>query len=1394
MADVKVPIQGADNVLFVTRRPDMSDADWLKQLIKIAKVLRDLSNSGTGKALGGGSGTNVAELHVSVSRDGNTGTDVAAFAVPADDVDEVFGELQKGGVHVQNALGGVPLGVSAALEQVVKDVQRSSDAAAGSAARSGAESGVGSGAETGAGPPTDLRALTHAVLDLAPDDSKDVPAELTAFVDDALQTELDMQVKEVEADAARFVVFTNTTEFKSLTNNEEGAEAILEKVQTTQDAVNDRLKKELNPDTMIPKDKLTMLRKKSGAHTLDLAELDAALVTVGTLLETAKGMCPPCRDADNREPRLASDSGVRTQEWDSDGTGECMLESHPVIAPISSAQQTAQSLQDACASFQKFLWLLKDGHLGFGELAHTLLVELLDHLNELDKVIEQQQVAIADQVKAVNDVVTQNRVYNIPTDQDLSNFIAKTSETCGKKRVSAVKRPLDDQVCLVVMDGTLEISLPGTIETKASFHDVWAAAHENQASLTRYREAHALYRAAELLGRTRQMRAIREKIIALQVAETTGTLTTSVQSLQERIKALGRPSADSVGNFTKQGFQQCLEWAQGLLNSESAYVTEQLADHQNALNELTQKVQHQWNIAMTDKKSNTPGACSRPDAYTNVLSQLRATASKPVARYGDETARNAVVDAVKLLASAQDDLKDAKTDTEAFDSWLNDTLCKPKASDKVLQLALPFMAGVASNNINTIVEQANRALQSYEGATQQFNKATELYLLFNRPANAADTITLANALTRLTGVKSVAIDVDNDAVSMLFKFTTSTAAQEARQIGAAYVADLAACQRLSTLMPKFDETRAAAHIPVQRALAALVQPTLFGTLYALDNFLDRQTFGLDVVANAGDSVPGNELTQAPHNNNAPVVQPNSAAAENLANYVHEEFTNHWTTVEATREFVLKYVDADLKEKQSLLKNRTQGVPLDQHEWKGLTSNANLRSAIKILTHLRVLLKESPQPELKPHVISAIAQGVPLYALLMWVDTCAEEQRRQLIKLRTLIDARKNYTIRDVFNYMQQAFIPSVAAYLFECSKTSKSEKFDAEYASVDAEIKRRKDIAGEVRTALRAPMGNDKELTTQVWREFWIEPKEAVEAWKTLHATPMRDPPKFFKDALGDDIENGTYSNLVTALQGAPDALYLYALRLAREYPAAKGGAKTDEWLQGAAGIRAGACAVRGGAKAGTQGAEQGAQGTRQSAQFANQGAQIANQGAQGARLDAQVTKPNAQSAKQGAEGAKQGAQGAKQGEDKSTDSQGEEQEEEEDEDEEEEEDEMSPVNTGASAVRNQRPASSAQQVRAPSPRPVRPAPQPVRRMARSPRARDEACRALESAVRRCAAALFLEFPRLGAADCVQGILQGRLARQTRKPDARLLKEHAEEDPAELARLVVHVCAMLGRR
>jgi hypothetical protein len=1136
-----VHVAGAEGVVFIARG-GMSENEWTKVKLTLLKVLRQFKAkraAATSSSLGGGGG----ELGVQVGEDmlliksGNT-----------DDADELKSMLDRelgSASNVAMAKNGVGFEDADKVESFVT-------------------------ANTAAASPTDdpLSDLTLDVLTTMSGTSTTDPGAVE-FAKSEAENAANKYVEKIKGeaytlakvppdagmlrDAAAFAItpddareFVDELITKAASDAEGVAGAAYDSVTTFKEAL------------------AVVERFSAKPPKPDPGAWNALINTIVDGMAAAAKMCSPCSQIDTTLlAQSAKQSGVRTEEYDGSGP-DCVLQPHPLIALVEEA--------NALAARAKTMW----GYLKLmsgavqradveGSLVHAgLLKQLSDGVNNQAHVnvpdLERKMQVIIRQVK---EIVDRHRVIDVPL------AVSMGTESCSEMRVSAVVCA-KSKVRLVVMYD--DSARPGD---EAQLSEVWAAAHEDQASLARYRMAHAQFRAAQLRSDTSSATTIRGEIIDLQVGEIMANVRTVRHGLSNAVGLATTAVQDSVKWIEHQGYVKCLQWFDRLLSAGEAALRTALTAHvQERIADLQLHATERWDHARSKEEADLRNNCDSAKAPSDLaetaeklkqalhrVSQIPSYDGKH-SIYVKGNSVHDTVEGIRALQGLTGSLRQAHTATSAHQQ-LQETLCaKTTVDDHARALALPFMAKVASESTPQIAAKAGQVLEKYKNANAAFGTATAVFALFE--CNVAGCGDLAEKLLKLGGPKlpsgtyapdAVAMHTSPESVTVLLRWHTATEASEAKN-AVGPTKDLAVCSSSFELLESFIETQ-----PLANAIAHVLDPGPPVDAHAqLGMHLDRAKYGLDlgiVDATTGTSTTAARRTLSPD------------LVSYLANAVATSFDVHakkrghsWT------EF--RYMlEQRINTAKQVLQDRVNGT-CKQEPW---VSNDCFRTWIRVLQRAEELSvpKFNSKDDLMKDVTTAIINGAPLKALVGWVEACATEQSARVQDMSSGMKSKvtgtwlqasvlgifaeaagnSDFTIMPFFINMHKCFDDTAAM----CAEA------DEGAPDINTEVASRTALAKGVDEAL-APLPSewpDTEIVTRaVWREYWIAPAGAIDEWsaKKDPASPAVAP-AFFKHVFPhmgtNTAQHVMYTELVEKLGNAPPSVYMYAFLQARKWLGSQG-------------------------------------------------------------------------------------------------------------------------------------------------------------------------------------------------------------------------------------------------
>ena len=1343
-APESMQVAGAEGVVFIARGL-MSDEEWTKVKLKLLKVLREFkANRAKGKALafGGGGEDDEPDLRVHWS-EVMLFIDVKDAAEAAELKTMLDAQMgSDGDVDVAKANDGVDF-------KYVDDVENFVAAPAALTPD-----------DTLSGLATNVaHDMSNSTTDL--DEAKKfAKQEMTTLI-----TKLAGQVQSDVNDANRAIRTGNmfAEVAKQFGNSVDdvaniAAEALKEATQVFTDgnAILTETLSEIENATTSEQAVGVLLKSQQGVQKMQAEDssLPGLLIKITDGIRTADSMCPQCGTVDpGAQTHEAKHSGVRTEEADQDKWGDhCSLIQHPLIDPIEQATKRANNA--------KIAWVPAAAVAAFVHGSSTIRpgamrTALLQHLVQNVVVAQETTDSAADDVRMhiaqVTDILSKNKIVRI-TDKKLALHVNTEEVTgCSDRRVSAVKRA-NGEVCLVVMDGD-ETGDP------ANLTEVWAAAHEAQASLARYRTAHALFRAAQLRGDKDDADEIRRKIIELQVDE----VVDNIVEVRKQIvtAAVNSPTAGktSIAWIETQGYNRCLELLNYVITETGNAARQALTEHTIAIAELHARANDDFReFAYTNWQ--TPGCHAIPSTEESAEQSELGTALarlELMPDVGDVERYELVLTSHKRLKDTITSVKNAHEVAAAHVEWARKTFCtsgKPEYHD----LVLPFLAQAAKESLQAISQTVQSALSAYKTADSAFAEQTKRDVLCKCDTPAKCTAVVNHLVSGPTSFQVTYVVIDDNYgkpfATLLLSYERDADAERARtEIPAD---DPAVYPFLRKLIEQYSEDDASVE-PQLTFLAAVLQPGSHKKEASLEAYLDPAKYGLNYSDGAtSPPPPGSQVKLSDVVVNLFVKK----LGENFEEYVSDRL-HAWDT----------YVARTLKsaQLQTWLDKRRSGDAIS-----GDTGDLVPSTCVSVLACvLEDAAKQTPiltkPDEFAIDVKNAVTNGAPLYALIRWIDICKIQQKEQMAAyigqtstqswlptrivecLRSAVDCEDPNV--NVVKFLKRAYNAAVST--DSCGTPSGDEA--AVRTIVLAHIEQRKALAGNVNTMLGRASDALPNFEKEVWREFWIAPAEAVKEWSQAKSGKQPAPePSFFKHVFPlkgtskdkDKVQQEKYAELGKVLENAPPSIYMYAFLQARKWlkpQVAMGGGSRRPVGSGRREAPAHAApsapepiAVRGGGPGGGQSAPQGSRpsGLEPSAlpTVKEQSAQPLGAGARPASAVEEIARPK------------------ETGTEKSM--------------------EAGPTASGGGGGRGRKAAAASQ---LPGRQTLHPVPKG----------------GLAGAVRRAVTLIVLEANRTLPAECCRRILAGEFAQQTRRADSAVIQ--SEPDRAALCRLAKDMCLAICR-
>ncbi len=1128
VAPQTMPVDGADGIVFITR-DGLSGAAWTQLKRRVIRAIRAFRARRPTHLGGGGGDKDVADVRVHV------GDDMILVEVEPGQVDDLKDSLsaELTDSDVIQARDGVMPAFVEAVEEFVEDRDK---AKAPDESLSVLTANV-------------LKEMRTADLSEAKEFAKEETRAVLEDVSKQVQSEVPKTLEAIQSSAAVFAATAaqfdmgkdEAVQVFRLQVDEVSSQyaRVDDFVQSVHDQIHgartfEEVKKQVDD----------LLQSAQASEDAD-AQLPDLKVRIRDGIAKANSSCPPCTTVDlHMKERNGQRSGVRTQEPD-EGTDACMLRPHPLLAPIEWATQIAAKAKNEWSKAAIVAAFLDGNHVPQGQLTKILLERLSDFVDAAEKNTSPQLATIAQYVHDVTDILTRNRVHDLPP-RSLVDLVTKGDEGCSPMRASAVMCS-DRIVRLVVMDGDFDEGQPAN-----NLRDVWAAAHEKQASLARYRRAHALFRAAQLRGDKKDADDIHDKIIQLQVDEIVADMATVKKGIEDNATVKPEDAEHSIEWIEATGYAECLVWLNELLTQSKEKARQALRDRVVQIADLKHEAEDEYDVAKTAAKDTTSTEC--PDVHVATMETHVDKLTKALNRLSQMpdvgAAAGDVLDELHQLKATSADVQLALEATGKHVEWLRRTFCG-SFTGVDHGLALPFLAAAAERSRTHIEKTATDALRKYADANAAFDEATKYLVLCTCAFD--DTTQRENVALVLTDSNPFAVAVHVDStkkdVTLLLQYLSSDAATHLRPL--MNHVDIATCAHLAALKPQLDEEQ---RFPRLVAVAAILQPELHNSDDAsLDKFLSTSKYGLD----CGDAIAAPNLTGT----GTAVVH--RKVVQLFAEAVKSDFKIYCKPRQSQWNSYCESLSHTRDAFEIIVTDHRKGEPLPNV----FASNACIGLLVDALDRTtKVTLPEGSPDNLDSDVFNAIKHGIPLRALASWVESSLAKQKAALTDMvrQEPQGSLLATTIHNVLKRAVEYTHPNINAVRFLLNVRDKTKDVcrivydkDQVLATVKAQADKNKDLAKRINELLVLGDSVPDTIAKQTWREFWIAPVEAYDEW-TKKPPVDAQVPAFFQHVFPDmskyDIQQQKYTDLTNALKGAPPSMYMYAFTQARKWLATKQG------------------------------------------------------------------------------------------------------------------------------------------------------------------------------------------------------------------------------------------------
>jgi hypothetical protein len=1126
VAPQTIPVDGAEGVVFITR-DGLTGAAWTQLKRRVIRAIRAFRARRPTRLGGGGGDKDVADVRVHV------GDDMILVKVEPGQVDDLKHSLSDANVDsgVNEAQGGVMPEFVEAVEEFVKDKGKAPDEGLSVLTASV------------------LEEMSAASLPEAKEFAKEETRAVLEEVSKQIQSEVPNMLNAINSSTA---VFAAAAKQFDMDENEAANEFKHQLEEATRDYVDvhaslDRIRVVIDgaPDS----DKAVQVAKSELEHLPGSANYETDLARaeqeIREGIAEAVDMCPPCGEVDLAVTKQsAQNSGVRLDEFDADVDDEFTLTEHPLLGHITNATVAAAQAKVAWSDVAYVAAFLRGTAAARGPTT-TLLIRRMQ--NQIDKVklfTDDRRNSVQFFLKSVGELLNRNRVHQLPR-TTLVSYVKTDGAASLEIRASAVKRK-DGSVCLVVMDGDL------TLGERANLFDVWAAAHEEQASLARYRMAHALFRAAQLRNDDADASVIRDKIINLQVDEIVKNIADTRDKFAQEAGKKHKGAEHSPAWIEHEGYSKCLAWFDDVLMATKAEATNKLTHRFTQVAALRTRAEEKWNNDATHKQSDKPTDTEMDIRGTKALAQALHDMQQRLSNVPDMSAfTDDVSKAVESLRASMAVVNPALKAIQEHVEWHTKTFRAGRSIED--SLALPCLARAAKQARDQIEKTATYALQKYADANAAFNEATKYLVLctcaFDKTAQREK---VALELTD-SDPFAVAVHVDSTKqdVTLLLQYLSSEAATQFRPL--MNHVDIATCAHLAALKPQLDEEQ---RFPRLVAVAAILQPELHNSEDgSLDKFLSTSKYGLD----CGDAIAAPNLTgTGPADVHPKVVQL-------FAEAVKSDFENYCKPRQSQWNSYCESLSNARDALGIIVTDHRKGEPV----LSVFASNACVGLLVDALDRTtKVTLPVCSPDDLVGDVVNAIKHGIPLRALASWVKSSLAKQNAALTNMvgqepqGSLLPTTIHTVLKKAVEYTH----PNINAVQFLLNVRDRTKdmcriNYDKNQVvyTVKAQAIKNKDLAERINKLLVLGDSVPDTIAKQTWREFWIAPVEAYDEW-TKKPPLDAHVPAFFQHVFPDMSKNYSqqekYDDLTKALKGAPPSMYMYAFTQARTWLATKQGTK----------------------------------------------------------------------------------------------------------------------------------------------------------------------------------------------------------------------------------------------